>query len=328
MNHFPKLGNLEPLADDSPDSKADFFELFPLCSALVAMIGKDTVDRWTRDEAESQRAKFCRRMVSQGFQEILVDRVWEMVVDQVEVQATVPNKLRPVPTSPERGESSRDAETESQNIFCFEAGRWIVKYAGKTVYPSNVTGLKYLHKMISTPGHSYRPEELYQNVSGTIRGTQEINGSPMSHSVAAEVGLSAHRAKPDVHVDERGRREMLVRIEEIEIELENAKRIPDPDQIERLVVERLKIVAYLKKAFTPLGSRKIQEPESVRKMKAIDIAVRRAKEKIRLAGHSKLLDHLQEAITVRSRSGCCYHPLGEPKWRTEPISPPPPSLPR
>jgi len=107
-----------------------------------------------------------------------------------------------------------------------------------------------------------------------------------------------------------------------------AKLVPDADLIEKLALERIQITAELRKAFTPVGSRRMQEPDLVRRMKAVDIAIRRAKEKIQRAGHHDLFRHLSDTIEVKVKSGCRYSQGEENRWRTESSTFNAPTLPR
>ena len=140
----------------------------------------------------------------------------------------------------------------------------------------------------------------------------------MSAQDAMVSGVSFTAAKPDVVVDEKGKQDMLARLDNIEREMASAKLVPDADLIEKLAAERIRIQEYLRKAFTPVGNRRIQEPDVVRRMKAVDIAIRRAKEKIQRAGHQELLRHLEQSVEVKVRSGCRYEGDGF-TWRTQPV---------
>ena len=218
-----------------------------------------------------------------------------------------------------RMHSEADPETcaSKMNVFSFEDGRWVVRFREQTIYPQDITGIKYLHFLISNPGHAFSPRELYDGFGG--RKTRKKPNS-MSAGEALRSGVTFDLAKPDVHVDQQGKNEMLARLEDIETEMVAAKLVPDADLIEKLAAERIAITEHLRKAFTPVGSRRIQEPDLVRRMKAVDIAIRRAKEKIQRAGHHELLQHLNKAVEVKVKFGCSYSAGDESPWRTQPLN--------
>ena len=206
-----------------------------------------------------------------------------------------------------------------KTFFSFEDGRWVVRFREQTIYPQDITGIKYLHCLIANPGRTFSPQELYDDFGGRKRRAAP---NSMGAVDALRSGIAFSSAKPDVVVDQRGRKEMLERLEQIEADMSLAKLVPDADQIEKLAAERIAITEYLRKAFTPVGSRRIQEPDLVRRMKAVDIAIRRAKEKIQRSGHHALLRHLNQAVEIKVKSGCRYSCGNEAPWRTVPFSPP------
>lgn len=312
------------VASPRPDvnQNPDFLRLYPVCSSLVSLIGQDAIRRWNDAEKEAQYARFSQLLIAQGHPQDEVRRVWQLVVGDV----PLPNDFSSRPSSATfRGANSPPSNVELENVFCFEGGRWVIQFAGKTLYSTNMNGLKYLHRLLSAPFFSHRPEQLYRLIAADAPPQRNVS---VDESVVEQSGLRNKRAIPDVMVDDEGHKAMLARLENIEIEMVEAKRIPDPDLIEQLMLERIKILAHLKKAFTPVGKRRIQEPESVRKAKAIDIAIRRAKEKIKDAQLNELLTHLDQTVEVRSLSGCSYRPLTTVAWRTDPIEFAPPSKPR
>ena len=302
--------------------RSQFMDIYPACSSLISEIGREFINTWTTEETDSFHTVMVNRLVGKGIQRTKAETAWRLLVQESSRSASAISSAvlaAATPLLPALGSRSGSAQTEvsHDNVFSFEGGRWVVSFQGMTIYPQNITGIKYLHCLISKPGKAFSPKELYEGFGGRVVGKQPKS---MSSGDAIRAGLQIAKAQPDVLIDQQGRNEMLVRLEDIESEMIAAKMIPNADLIEKLAMERIQIKEQLRKAFTPVGSRRIQEPELVRRMKAVDIAIRRAKEKIQRAGHSKLLHHLNQAIEVKVKTGCRYLPAIRTTWRTNEVT--------
>lgn len=311
--------------DNSFVGRAPFLDVYPVCSQLVSEIGRAFIRSWNVEQASMFRSELIDKLVSSGISRERAELSWKLVVQEhgkTSNSSNAVNQLNPsinIQKAPGNSPSSDRLTTESgnenENVFSFEDGRWVVRFCNQTIYPQNITGIKYLHFLISNSGVTFPPGELYDGFGG--RHSKKKPNS-MSAQDAMVSGVSFTAAKPDVAVDEKGKQDMLARLDNIEREMASAKLVPDADLIEKLAAERIRIQEYLRKAFTPVGNRRIQEPDVVRRMKAVDIAIRRAKEKIQRAGHQELLRHLEQSVEVKVRSGCRYEGDGF-TWRTQPV---------
>ncbi|QEG21766.1 hypothetical protein [Mariniblastus fucicola] len=307
-----------------------FLDVYPICSRLVSEIGRVFIRSWTDEQASLHREELVGRLIESGVSKAKAEIAWKLIVqdhaksgarsapnsDSVSAMNLNVSAANSANGNSEFRNSGSGAQTD-ENIFSFEHGRWVVRYLGQTIYPQDITGIKYLHCLIANPGVTFSPQELYNGFGG--RKTRQ-RPKAMSAGDALRTGVGFEPTKPDVLIDQQGRKAMLARLESIESEMANAKLVPDADLIEKLVAERIGITAHLRKAFTPVGSRRIQEPDLVRRMKAVDIAIRRAKEKIQRAGHYELLRHLNDTVEVKVKSGCRYHSTAEPVWRTSAVA--------
>lgn len=309
--------------------RSQFLDIYPICSQLIAVIGREFIRSWNVEQADQFRSGLLERLVEDGVPRAKAEVVWKLVVQEQgklsadsdagspnlfsapKVKAAVPSRVDSVGVSCD----AVNCETK-ENVFSFEDGRWVVTFRNKTIYPQDITGIKYLHCLISSPGRTYSPRDLYEGFGG--RKVQSKADS-VSQNQAVGSGVRFDSAQPEVLADNQGKRQMLARLEEIEVEVSRANQVQDSESIEKLLAERLSITEYLRKAFTPAGTGRAQEPDLVRRMKAVDIAVRRAKEKIQRAGHHDLLRHLNETIEVKVKSGCIYAPPAQLQWRTEPL---------
>ena len=321
--------------------RSQFLDIYPVCSRLIAEIGREFIRSWSVEQAQGLRESFVRQLVDEGGVSIAkAEMAWRLVVQDHGKSDSVAEKnetLQRVDGGSSRAlpaTSSKVVVSQVQfskpapadgNVFSFEDGRWVVRFLGKTIYPQDINGIKYLHYLISHPGRVFSPRELYDGFSTRKSGNRLKS---MSAGEALRSGVAFDSARPDVAVDQQGKSEMLSRLEDIESEMAAAKLVPDADLIEKLAAERIGITEYLRKAFTPVGSRRIQEPDLVRRMKAVDIAIRRAKEKIQRAGHHDLLAHLNESIEVKVKSGCRYSAGPGNDWRTTAVQFDAPSNPR
>lgn len=312
-----------PSTDSAFIERSPFLNVYPVCSKLISEIGREFIRSWTVEQANTFRAELLSKLVASGVSREMAGIAWKLVVQEYgESRSAVAKEvMRGDSTAPVLATSTAASanrlitESANENIFSHEDGRWVVRFRNQTIYPQDITGIKYLHYLISNPGVTFSPSELYNGFGGR-KATKNPNSMSAGEAIASGVGFTA--GKPDVVVDEQGRQDLLARLESIECEMAKAKLVPDADLIEKLAAERIGIQEYLRKAFTPVGSRRIREPDGVRRMKAVDIAIRRAKEKIQRAGHNELLRHLNESVEVKVKSGCRY--FGNySSWRTEPI---------
>lgn len=313
-------------------SRSKFLDVYPVCSQLISDIGREFIRSWTIEQAEMFRAEFVEKLVSSGVVRERAEVSWKLVVQEhgrSKESGVGENKLRESgvdrsATNNVAGRIRSETPSPQGNVFSFEDGRWVVRFRSQTIYPQDINGIKYLHCLISNPGVTFSPRELYEGFGGR-KSSKKPNSMSAGDAIRCGVGFSS--AKPDVVVDEQGRQDLLARLEQIEFEMANAKLVPDADLIEKLAAERIGIQEYLRKAFTPVGSRRMREPDLVRRMKAVDIAIRRAKEKIQRAGHHELLRHLNDSVEVKVKSGCRY--AGDrAEWRTTPTTVGAPKKPR
>lgn len=317
-NESERMSIKQNVSNRITEHTPQFFDVYSVCSHLIAEIGREAVRSWNGIEIESKMEKFIDHMVVNGFPRQKALLAWKLIVEgnPKNDPSSMPT-LRPSSAVFSMVEDQGSSRAREENVFSFEGGRWVVRFQGKTVYPGDITGIKYIHRLISQSGNTISAQDLYDDFGGKARRKQP---NSISRLDAVQSGLRTDFVQSDVLIDERGRSEMLKRLDVIELEMMKAKGIPDADLIEKLATERISIQGELRKAFTPVGSRRIQEPERVRRMKAVDIAIRRAKEKIEKAGHRSLVIHLDETIEVKVKSGCSYKPDSSVAWRTQPAS--------
>lgn len=295
-----------------------FFDLYPVCSRLLCELGQVFINGLSEEQASPIKDQFVERLVSQGFSRENVELSWNFILENRSEETCyteagteeISHISSQVVNSMNR--ATREGKSAGDNVFSFEDGRWVVRFNGKTIYPQDISGIKYLHWLISNPNQTFSPRTLYEGFGtrSQVNATGTVDGMPYR-------GVAANRIESDMRLGQREKSEMLDRLNDIENEMVAAKRVPDADLIERLADERIQIREELRKTFTAVGNRRIQEPDLVRRMKAVDIAIRRAKEKIQRAGHHDLLTHLNDSIEIKVKSGCRYAPRVSLTWRTK-----------
>ena len=187
------------------DISPRFFDVYSVCAHLIAEIGKEAVRSWSNSDIDEKMDQFVGQMVQNGFPKSQAILAWKLVVQgNSKFEPTldqIPSLSVAAPIAPTTVAAAKD-----ENVFSFEGGRWVVRFQGKTVYPNDVTGIKYLHCLISRSGEVIPARELYDDFG--CRKRRKPN-SAVNHLDAIASGLGTGVAKSDVLIDERGRKEML-----------------------------------------------------------------------------------------------------------------------
>jgi len=162
--------------DTSFIDRAQFLDVYPVCSQLISDIGREFIRTWTLGQANVFHSHFVARLVDSGVSVEKAEIAWKLVVQEhgkaeskarhgdfkcVSNAGVAVNFVDPV--------ASKEAANFDENIFSFEGGRWVLRFRQQTIYPQDITGIKYLHYLISNPGKTFSPSELYAMNRGEMR---------------------------------------------------------------------------------------------------------------------------------------------------------------
>jgi pSer/pThr/pTyr-binding forkhead associated (FHA) protein len=193
-----------------------------------------------------------------------------------------------------RQQEARATETElttspspSGATFKREGAFWIVAFEGQTVQVPDVKGLPDLARLLAQPGAEIHCLEL--------------------------AGRPAEGAGPDEVLDARARREIQLRAQELQREIDDADGANDLGRAERAREELDRLVDTLAGAFGLGGRTRGLGNPAERARSAVTWRIRSAIRKI-AAAHPRLGRHLENA--VRTGTFCVYSPEAPIDWVT------------
>ena len=167
----------------------------------------------------------------------------------------------------------------------------------------NSKGLTHIAALFKTPTTTVPALDLLGRPE-CLALTDEVEQLEMSH-------WSSNNPK----LDAKAKRSYKKRLEDIELEMAEAKKNHDQIGLERLQEEKQSLIDELK-ASIGLGGRDRQlggpTPE-VRAAKTVSKAIERAKHALRQKGMGKLADHIRDSIQLVG-TGFVYNPSILPDW--------------
>jgi hypothetical protein len=181
-------------------------------------------------------------------------------------------------------------ETADVNSFRLEGENYQIRYSGRQFTLSNSVGLWYLRELLTHPNHVFDPVELESARTG-VRGRSSNSSTGESF-------------------DAEAKREYARKLREIDEELEEATQFNDLASMERLQLEREKLIDHISKV-TGKGGKARVTTDASRARKNIRQQVNRDIDRM-----SKFCPELAEHLrTAFQGESLCYRPTQEPGWQ-------------
>ncbi len=186
--------------------------------------------------------------------------------------------------------------TAPGNAFRCEGDTWWLAFAGRGVRLRELKGLRYLARLLATPGREFHVLELV----ASERDQPEPHGAPPEH----ELGVSSAGDSGPL-LDTRAKEAYRRRLTEIEDDIAEATSRADLGRIAQAEAEREFLVRELSRAVGLGGRDRRAGTPSERARVSVTRAVRQALARIR-EHHAPLADHLERV--VRTGTHCAYLP--------------------
>jgi hypothetical protein len=181
-------------------------------------------------------------------------------------------------------------ETADANLFRLEGENYQIRYSGRRFTLSYSVGLWYLRELLTHPNQVFDPVELESARTG-VRGRSSNSSTGESF-------------------DAEAKREYARKLTEIDEELDEATQFNDLASIERLQLEREKLIDHISKA-TGRGGKARVSTDASRARKNIRQQVNRDIDRI-----SKFCPELAEHLrTACQGESLCYRPSQDPGWQ-------------
>jgi hypothetical protein len=182
----------------------------------------------------------------------------------------------------------------SFNVFRREGDYWSVIFEGQTVRVRDLKGVRYLARLLASPGREYHVLDLVAAETGS--GAEPGNGQA---SMLPSSGLD----DADEILDTRARDAYRRRLAEIDDDIEQAHAIGDTEREAQADAERDFLVRELGRAFGLGGRARRTGSASERARAGVTRAVRQAIARI-AEHHPQLGEHLSR--TIRTGTYCAY----------------------
>ncbi len=181
-------------------------------------------------------------------------------------------------------------ETADVNSFRLEGENYQIRYSARQFTLSNSVGLWYLRELLTHPNQVFDPVELESARTG-VRGRSSNSSTGESF-------------------DAEAKREYARKLGEIDEELEEAAQFNDLASMERLQLDREKLIDHISKA-TGKGDKARVSTDASRARKNIRQQVNRDIDRI-----SKFCPELAEHLrTAFQGESLCYRPTQDPGWQ-------------
>ena len=199
---------------------------------------------------------------------------------------------------------STKVEEEKPYLFKLEGDFWRIDFLSSSCHIKNSKGMQYLAMLLSHPSEELHSVRL-------VQGNVDVD-KPDAVPVGLEVGTFSDAGEL---LDQRAKREYRERLNELKLELEEARAFHDEGRTEILEEELDALTRALARA-TGLGgrSRKVGNP-SERARVNVTRAIRSALKRISV-GHPEAGKHLD--LTIKTGNFCSYNPdpLAQIRWKT------------
>ncbi len=190
--------------------------------------------------------------------------------------------------SPSAPPAPADHPAGGPNVFRREGDYWLVVFDGLTVRARDLKGMRYLARLLGSPGREQHVLDLVAAESGGDAG--------LPRSALGDAGEI---------LDQRAKEAYRRRLEEIEEDIDEATALGDDERAAQADAEREFLVRELARAFGLGGRDRRAASASERARVSVTRAVRQAMERI-AEHHPTLGEHLDHAI--RTGTYCAYAP--------------------
>ena len=209
---------------------------------------------------------------------------------------------KPGSTSQPRATVVSGTDTDAENVFRHEGEYWSVAFEGQIVRVRDMRGVRYLARLLASPGREFHVVDLVAVESGGAQTTHALEPS-----VAARDGGDAGEV-----LDARAKDAYRRRLTEIQDDLEEARALGDTSRIAQATAERDFLSRELARAIGLGGRHRRVGSAAERARASVTRAVRHSMRRIR-ALHPRLGTHLERAIRTgtvlrlssRSSNPCC-----------------------
>jgi hypothetical protein len=200
------------------------------------------------------------------------------------------------PGTPERVQEPASPEA----IFRLEGEFWTIAFHGSSFRLSDAKGLRYIHRLLETPGVEVHVLEL----------ERAVMPSPVTPGNA---GAPPDTVPAQPILDDQAIARFRARIKELQDEIEEAERHNDPERASRGREELDALAAELERYVRPAGKSRGFADETQRARVNVQRAIRGAVERVR--DHDPSLGHhLDHDITTGSYCVYAPDPASVPSW--------------
>jgi hypothetical protein len=192
-----------------------------------------------------------------------------------------------------------------RNIFHREGEYWSVVFEGRTVRVRDVKGMRYLARMLASPGRELHVLDLVAAETANVAQVESAQAAGLSHTGLGDAGEI---------LDEQAKNAYRRRLAEIEDDIEEAHALGDTERAAQADTERDFLAQELARAVGLGGRDRRAGSASERARVGVTRAVRNAI--ARIAEHNPPLgEHLNRAI--RTGTYCAYlpDPRAPARWR-------------
>ena len=187
-------------------------------------------------------------------------------------------------------------DTADQNVFHREGEYWSVVFQGQTIRLRDLKGLRYLARLLASPGRDFHVLEMVADATG---GAVEIDGT-VEAGLTVSLGLDAGPL-----LDAQAKKAYRRRLAEIDEDGEDARVMGDHERAAQAEAERDFLVHELARAVGLGGRDRSAASMSERARASVTRAVRQAMAHIQ-KHHPVLGEHLER--TIRTGTYCSYLP--------------------
>jgi tetratricopeptide (TPR) repeat protein len=199
-----------------------------------------------------------------------------------------------------------DGPDTGLNLFRREGDYWSLVYEGRTVRVRDLKGMRYLARLLASPGREIHVLDLVAAETGTVAKVESGRAAELSHTTIGDAGEM---------LDEQAKNAYRRRLADIEDDIEQARALGDPERAAQADAERDFLVRELARAVGLGGRDRRAASASERARVGVTRAVRQAM--ARIGAHDPQLgEHLNRAI--RTGTSCAYlpDPRAGATWRS------------
>jgi hypothetical protein len=200
-----------------------------------------------------------------------------------------------IPSSPPAREVAEGAAKETHQ-FCREGDYWSVAFDGRVTRLRDAKGLRYLARLLTQPGREIHALDLVIEDQRAAPVHQRYRDKAASSTLSSDAGEV---------LDRRAKAAYRRRLEEIEGDLDEARRCGDSNTAEQAMAERRFLARELARAVGLGGRDRRMGSNAERARASVTLAMRRAMGRIRTADPA-LGAHLER--TIRTGTFCVYLP--------------------